>query len=225
MGIIANAVTIALGGLIGSIFKKSISKNLIKMCGICLILVSAVGFFQNVYTVDGGNLASDSLILIVISLTLGYLFGHIINNRKKVECESQTKSAFYDSTMFFAIGGLQISGSVLLALKGDSSMLYVKSAVDFPFAVILGGTLGKAVCFSAIPVALIQIAIFLASKLLGGFITETCIKEICATAYIILFFSGYNRLVDDKNKFDGANMLPSILIIIVYEIIKNIIGG
>ena len=126
--------------------------------------------------------------------------------------------------MFFSIGGLQITGSILLAFSGDSSMLYLKSMVDLPFAIMLGSTLGRVVSLSAIPVALFQAIIFLISKLLGDFITPTFLKELCAISYAILFFSGYNLLVEDKNKFSSVNMLPSVLILILIEIVKNAIG-
>ena len=104
-------------------------------------------------------------------------------------------------------------------------MLYLKSLVDLPFAIILGSTLGKTVSFAAIPVAILQVIIFFLSKLIGNYITAECIKEICAVSYIILFFSGYNLLVDEKNKFSSVNMLPSIFIIIAIEIAKNLIRG
>lgn len=228
MGILTNALTISLGGLLGSLFKKFSTENFIKMCGICLIIISSVGFLENVFAVEGITVTSDGLVLIVISLCIGYLIGTLLNLEKKTLKSNPTlnkqKSAFLDATMFFSIGGLQITGSILLAFSGDSSMLYLKSMVDLPFAIMLGSTLGRAVSLSAIPVALFQAIIFLISKLLGDFITPTFLKELCAISYAILFFSGYNLLVEDKNKFSSVNMLPSVLILILIEIVKNAIG-
>lgn len=228
MGILTNALTISLGGLLGSLFKKFSTENFIKMCGICLIIISSVGFLENVFAVEGITVTSDGLVLIVISLCIGYLIGTLLNLEKKTLKSNPTlnkqNSAFLDATMFFSIGGLQITGSILLAFSGDSSMLYLKSMVDLPFAIMLGSTLGRVVSLSAIPVALFQAIIFLISKLLGDFITPTFLKELCAISYAILFFSGYNLLVEDKNKFSSVNMLPSVLILILIEIVKNAIG-
>ena len=228
MGILSNAFTISCGGFIGSLLKRFSTDKFIKMCGICLIILSLVGFLENVFEVDGISVTSDALLLIVLSLLGGYIIGSALKLEKRFTNNntelSPKKSAFLDSTLFFSIGGLQITGSILLALEGDSSMLYLKSLVDLPFAIILGSTLGKTVSLSAIPVAVLQVCIFFLSKLIGEYITPNCIKEICAVSYVILFFSGYNLLVEDKNKFGSVNMLPSVFIIIIIEVAKNLIG-
>lgn len=228
MGILVNALSISLGGFLGSLFKKFSTNNFAKMCGICLIIVSSVGFFQNIVEIDETTVTSNALILVVLSLLIGYIIGSALKLEMRISknsmCMDVKKSAFLDSTIFFSVGGLQITGSILLAINGDNSMLYLKSIIDFPFAIILGSTLGKSVSLSAIPVAIIQAIIYLLSKLVGNFITPECIREICAVSYIILFFSGYNLIVEQKNRFSSINMLPSIFIIIIFEITKTFIG-
>ena len=225
MGILANAITISLGGLIGSFFKKFSTDNFTKMCGICLIIISAVGFLENVFEIDGISVTSNSLIIIILSLLIGFIVGNSLKLKKKQLMPNTKTSAFLHSTLFFSIGGLQITGSILLALEGDNSMLYLKSLIDLPFAIILGSSLGKTVSLSAIPVAIIQVLIFLLSKLIGNYITSENVKELCAVSYVILFFSGYNLIVDEKLQFSSVKLLPSILIIIIFGIIKNLIKG
>ena len=111
---------------------------------------------------------------------------------------------------------------MLLGMMGDSSQLYVKSLVDFPFALMLGAIYGYSVMLSAAPVAIIQIAIALLSQLFGGFFGAEAVSLICAVGYVILFFSGFNMLSGDKFKISTVNMLPSIIIVILISLIKRI---
>lgn len=228
MGIIINALVISLGGILGGIFKSKVSIKSFDVLGIGVMIISVVGFLENIFTISDAAFKSESLILIVLCLLIGAFIGehlHIESNLSRLTTAKNTSfNGIMDATLFFGIGGLQISGPILLAINGDSSQLLLKSAIDLPFALIFGATYGKSTGFSAIPVGLLQVVIFVAALLARSFFSPALIAELCALGYIILFFTGFNLISGKKYKINNTDMLPGIFVIILYHIITSI-GG
>lgn len=223
MGIIINALSIASGSLIGSIFKERIKLNNFTVLGISIMIISLVGFFENIFDINATMFKSSELLVVVFSLIIGTLVGDAIQLETKISnISSLSKKGFsdlIDTTIFFAVGGLQICGPILLATVGDNSQLLLKSIIDFPFAMMFGITYGKKVVLSFIPVALGQIIIFLLTIVSKTFFDVTAIKQLCAMGYIILFFSGYNLICESKYKINNVNMIIGIFIILIYNLL------
>ena len=226
MGIVANALVIGIFGLLGSVLKKSITKDRFGVLGICIVIVSLVGFFENVYTIENGKIESGSLTLLLISFIIGNELGeglrinqHLSNLGKS---DNAARNAIMDSFLYFGIGGLQICGPIAMITQGDNSQLFLKSVIDIPFAIMFGATYGPWAAVAAIPVALMQVVIALMAWFMGDFFTDQVVKDICSLGFIILFFSGFNLFTQGKKKIDNVNMLPSILIILLYYGIREI---
>ena len=222
MGIIVNALTIIISGLLGSLLKEKVNlKNTIAF-GISVLLISAVGIIENVFSVSDKGLESNNIFIVVISLLVGCMIGDKLSIEERLSNLTRSGSfslnAFIDSTLFFGIGGLQICGPIVMILQNDSSQLYLKSIIDFPFALMFGAIYGKAVMLSAFPVAAVQALIAALAYLAGPFISDSMVSQLCTIGYVILFFSGFNMLCEQKHKIKNVNMIPSVLIIILINI-------
>lgn len=226
MGIITDALTIVLGGLFGGTFRKSIRTNHNSILGIGIMILSIVGFLENVYNVDGRSIVSENLMIVLFSFMIGSILGDALHLEEFLSKASQTSNksfnAFIDATLFFGIGGLQISGPILLVTNGDNSQLFLKSLIDLPFAIAYGAAYGKIAAWSAVPVAVIQLLIALTAYLFSGIFTGELIAQLCAAGYIILFFSGFNLIADHKNKINNVNMLPGIFLVILFHCISGV---
>ncbi len=226
MGIFTDALTIILGGLFGSRLQKISNTKNYHILGIGIMLVSLVGFLENVYNVQGENVVSTNLMVVLFSYLIGSKIGEVIRLEDRLSNLSKTSNksfnAFVDSALFFGVGGLQISGPILLALNHDNSQLFIKSFVDLPFAIAFGATYGKIVSLSALPVAIIQILIALTACFFSSFFSSEMIAQLCAMGYIILFFSGFNLISDTKHKINNINMLPGIFFVILFNIITSV---
>lgn len=226
MGIIADALAIILGGLLGNKLQKRSGDNNYTILGITILMLSLVGFLENVCRVDGEAIDGGNLLVILCAFFIGSKIGEILQIEQKLSLLSKTPSkqlnAFVDSALFFGVGGLQISGSILLALNNDSSPLFIKALVDLPFAIAFGATYGKVVSLSALPVALVQILIAAVTYCLSGFFSEEMITGLCAMGYIILFFSGFNLITNGKYKINNINMLPGIVLVMVLNGIMDV---
>ena len=228
MGIMINALSIASGSLIGSIFKECIKLKNFTVLGISIMIISLVGFFENIFNINAMMLKSSELLVVVFSLIMGTLIGDAIQLEARISNISNLSkkgfSELIDATIFFAVGGLQICGPILLATVGDNSQLVLKSIIDFPFALMFGITYGKKVILSSIPVALGQLIILLLTIVSKEFLDATAIKQLCAMGYIILFFSGFNLICESKYKINNVNMIIGIFMILIYNVLIKLWG-
>ena len=226
MGIIINALSIVSGSVIGSLFKESIRLKNFTVLAISIMIISLVGFFENIFDIYSMTLKSNELLVVVFSLIIGTVIGDTIQLENRVSNISSLSnkgfSNLIDAAIFFAVGGLQICGPILLATVGDNSQLILKSIIDFPFALMFGVSYGKKVLLSFIPVALGQVIIFLLTLLSKTFFNATVIKQLCAIGYIILFFSGFNLICESKYKINNVNMIIGIFVILFYNVILKL---
>ncbi len=227
MGIIANALAISSGGILGSLFKKKIQFKNMDILGIGVMIVSIIGFFENCLVISDTGIKGEHTVLIVLSLIVGTLMGDLLHLEDRIgnitNSQERSLNGVTDATLFFGIGGLQICGSILLGVTGDSSQLYLKSLIDFPFSLMFGASYGKASAFASIPVALMQLLISIAAFFVGSFLSNDFVEQLCAIGYVILFFSGLNLIRGPEHKVSNINMLPAILIIILYHMTLRIL--
>lgn len=226
MGIIMNFLSITTGSLFGNIFKERIKFKNFTVFGIAIMIISIVGFFENIFDVNGMALKSNDLLVVVFALIIGTILGDAIQLETKINNISSylndSFTAFIDATIFFGVGGMQICGPIMLATVGDNSQLIIKSLIDFPFALMFGISYGKKVLLSSIPVAVVQVIIVLLTILSKTFFDTTVIKQLCAMGYIILFFSGFNLICESKYKINNVNMIIGIFIILLYNVLLKL---
>lgn len=229
MGIIIDGLSISLGCLFGGLLSKRIKFKSGSALAIGVMIISLVGFLENLLSIsEDGNIVGEHTVTVVIALVLGCVIGDKLRIEERISSLSGGKApalnGFVDATLFFGIGGLQISGPILLALTNDSFQLILKAVIDLPFALMMGAAYGKRTAFSAIPVALIQAAIALLAGSAGDFVSDDLLRQLCSIGYVILFFTGYNMISGARNKVENINMLPSIMLIIIYNIGRNVLN-
>ena len=228
MGILANVLSISGGVLIGSRMKRSVSSATFDILGIGIMILSLVGFIEGIFNVSTNTLESTGLVTVVLSLIIGSWIGDRLQlgNRITRLCAltSHDSHAVIEATLYFGIGGMQISGPILLALGQDNNQLFLKSIVDLPFALLFGATYGKKAAFASIPVALMQLGVFALALLGAPLMDDFIISQICVMGYIILFFTGYNALSFTAKKIENVNMLPAILVNILFHLTTKVIG-
>lgn len=232
IGIICNTASIFIGGLLGNVFKKRISNfdSVFQMLGIAIMFMSVTSVISNTITVNGNLLEAKNIILIIFCLLIGNLLGEILKLDSKLSISETSdnwqdrKSAFMIATMMFCIGGLQIIGPISSVVEGDNSILFSKCLVDFPLAVSMGAMLGTGVAMSCISVGVTQAIIGLAALLAKDFFTAEVISQLSTMGYIVLFFVGFNMVFKGMVQVKTANMIPSILLIVVYNLVMNLVG-
>ena len=234
-GTLVNAVAVVVGGLIGLLLKKGIkesyTESINKALGLAILIIGLNGVISNMFTVENGKIKSSGELMLVIFLVLGTFAGELLklDDRFSRFCkgiESKFKSdgfaaGFINSTVLFCVGAMSIVGSINDGLTGDSSVLFVKSALDFVNAIIFGATLGHGVIFTFIPILIYQGGISLLAGVLSGVLQGELLEQICMVGYAIIMAIGLNFLLEKK--FKTLNMVPALLLPVAYHYILVLI--
>ncbi len=234
-GTLVNCVAVIIGGLIGLLLKKGIKESytvsINKSLGLAVLIIGLNGVIANMFTAENGELSSSGELMLIVFLVLGTLIGEIIklDDRfngvcQKIENRFSTNgfaAGFINGTILFCVGAMSIIGSINDGLTGDSSVLFVKSALDFINAIIFGATLGFGVIFVCIPMLIYQGGISLLAGTLSGILQGELLGQICMVGYAIIMAIGFNFLLEKK--FKTLNMVPALLLPVVYHYILILI--
>lgn len=222
----ANIGGIILGSLIGMLLKKGIPERIrtaiIQAEGLAIGIIALTGLIAAMFTVDmtTGKLSSDGGLLLLISLVVGCLIGELlkIDDRlnsfggfieKKLNAKGFA-AGFVTATLVFSVGAMSIVGPLNDGLSGDSSLLFVKTALDFTTAIVLASALGVGVMFSAVPVLLLQGGIALLAGHVATYISDPLVSTVSMVGYAVVLVIGVNFLCGTKIK--TANLLPALLV-------------
>ena len=237
IGTIVNAIAMAIGGIIGLLFKKVIKKEycdrILKVIGISILVVAIIGVVKSMISINiDGSISSNYELLLIVVLATGTIIGELLklddrlnNSISKIENKfvktennkNEFSKGFISASLVACVGAMAIVGSINDAL-GDPSMLYIKSVIDLVTMIFLAATLGYGVPFASITVFLYQGLITVLGFFLDNFINQEFIQVFSALGYTIVMVLAFNFIVETKIKV--ANTLPSIIILIIYYLIK-----
>lgn len=229
MGTIVNGAAIILGGLLGLLIRRGlppkVEQTATKLLGLAVFVIGVEGVLTSMLTVGAdGRLSANGSLLLIASAVIGGVTGELCDiegalNRagKRIETRFGKEGfakGFVNATLIFCVGAMAIVGAINDGLRGDASILFTKSALDFICAVILGSTLGFGVIFSFVPVVLYQGAITLFAKLLSSQVPDALLTNICMVGYLIVMCIGINFL--EFTVIRTANLLPSLLVPVIF---------
>ena len=169
-GTIVNCAAVLAGSAIGLIFKKGIkesyTESINKSLGLAVIIIGLNGVIANMFSAENGKISSSGELLLVVFLVIGTFIGELLrlDDRftkfsNKIDNKFRNggfSAGFINGTLIFNVGAMAIIGSINDGISGDSSVLFVKSALDFTTSLILGSTLGFGVIFTPITILVYQ---------------------------------------------------------------------
>jgi len=215
IGTIINTIAVIIGSLTGIFAGKAISKDLresvIRIIGIITLVIGMKS-----------ALKGEDIILIILSLVLGFIIGYLIDIDKRINEISdwfkkivKSKNTHFSeglitAFLIFCIGSMTFVGSLQEGTTGDSSMLISKSVLDGITSIVLSSSLGWGVFFSFIPLFIFQASLTLLAIYLKNFLSTAMISGIAATGGVIIISLGLNILGLSKTK--TSNLLPALLI-------------
>ncbi len=237
LGTIANTVAVILGGVLGLLLKNGIAKRfeniLMQALGRATVFIGISGVLKYMLVVEAGGISTQGTMLLIFSLVIGCLIGEWVDLESKMEVigiklkalarvknDNRFVDGFVTTSLIICVGAMAIVGAMQDGLTGDSSMLIAKSLLDFVLVAILTAAYGIGAAFSAIPIFIYQGAITLIAALFGSVIGDTLIAELSFVGNALVFCVGVN-LVREKT-FRVANMLPALLIPVLYELAQSV---
>jgi len=236
-GTIVNVATVIAGGLIGMLLKKGIKNeimdNVMKAEGVAVLIIGMSGVFTNMLSVgEDGKIVESGGLILLISLALGTLIGELIRLddringlgnwvEKRVKTDGFAKG-FVSAFIIFCVGSMSIIGAVNDGLSGDSSILIVKSTLDFITAMVLASAMGIGVVFACVPLFMYQGLISLFASFIKPVIEAypDMMIQFSMVGYAIIMCIGINFIVGPKIK--TANLLPAMLVPVLYNLLINV---
>jgi uncharacterized membrane protein YqgA involved in biofilm formation len=213
-GTAINVVAVLVGGGIGTLIGARLSEGMrgtaLHAIGIVTLLVGAQSFLEY-------NNPLVPLVSVVAGLVVGELlgiedglkrFGDKLEKRFS-RGESPVSRAFVATSLLFCVGPLTVIGSLEDGLRGDYSLLALKSALDFIAALTFASVLGWGVLLSAGTVLVVQGSLTLGAAFLDAVVTEPMVSATTATGGILIF--GLGLVLLDLKEVRVANMLPALL--------------
>ena len=236
-GTIVNVATVIAGGFIGMLLKKGIKNeimdNVMKAEGVAVLIIGMSGVFTNMLSVgEDGKIVESGGLILLISLALGTLIGELIRLddringlgswvEKRVKTDGFAKG-FVSAFIIFCVGSMSIIGAVNDGLSGDSSILIVKSTLDFITAMVLASAMGIGVVFACVPLFMYQGLISLFASFIKPVIEAypDMMIQFSMVGYAIIMCIGINFIVGPKIK--TANLLPAMLVPVLYNLLINV---
>lgn len=236
LGTIVNTAAIIAGSSIGMFlkmgFKESLQESLMKTLGVATMFIGISSTLAEMLVIsEDGGLGTQGTMLMILSLVIGTLLGELLKLEDFLESmgdrmrklkifrnSTRFTEGFVTATLVVSVGAMAIVGSLNDGLTEDASLLYTKSILDFISTMIFASTLGVGVLCSAIPMAIYQGTITLLAGIVKPFFTDGIISDLSLVGSVLIFCVGINLFFGKKVKV--ANMLPALLVPIVYGIYR-----
>ncbi|SHH11230.1 hypothetical protein SAMN02745245_00581 [Anaerosphaera aminiphila DSM 21120] len=225
--VIVNAIAIVIGSIIGLLFGNRLNKRyqevVMTVVGLCVLYIGIDSVLQ-----------TDNMLILIISSIVGTLIGTWLNIEEKLNSlgsllkkpfknvkNENFVDGFVTSTLIFAVGAMTIVGSIEAGLLGKYDVLYTKSIIDFITAIVLASSLGLGVIFSSLSVSLFEGCIVLIAIFSSGLFSDVLIANISGVGGILIIALSLKVL--NIKEIEVANMLPAVVIPIVFEVVTRFI--
>jgi len=206
---IVNSLAVVIGSLIGFFLRKGISERF------RTILFYAVGLSTigiGIQMIVGVN----NFLIVLFSMVIGGVIGEWLSIEARLKQlgdkmqEGDFSTGFVASSLLFLVGPMTIVGSITAGLKGDGSIIFTKSILDFVSSIVLSSTYGLGVMVSAIAVLVVQGAITLLAGALTFLTSPEYLNDLVAVGGLMVFGIGL-RILEIKDTRVG-NFLPSLFV-------------
>ncbi|MBQ9980109.1 MAG: DUF554 domain-containing protein [Oscillospiraceae bacterium] len=233
LGTIVNTIAVAVGGLVGLLFKNKINQRyaniVMKGIGLCIFAIGITSIIK-----------TQMLLVMVLSMVIGSLIGEAVNIHRGIEKlavslnkifktgsegASRFAEGFMGAALLFCIGSMTIMGCLESGINHDHTILFSKSLIDLVSAITLAAAMGIGVPFAALFVLVFQGALTLLAGLLQGVLSPTVVTEMSAVGGLLLVALGLNLVDITERKFTVANFLPAVFMPIWIVPLANKLGA
>lgn len=220
-GSIINGLAVVLGGSIGLVLKKGLSKRIgtaiMNSLALCVLYI---GF--------SGALAGGNILITIGSMVIGVIIGEGMNLDEKVnnlgnliETKFQTKDdtlsiskGFITASLLVCVGAMSIVGALQSGLTGNHETLLAKSLIDGIAALVLASSLGVGVLLAGGLVLIYEGSISLLASVIAPLLTESVINEMTCVGSLLIIGLALNMLKITDLKI--MNYAPAAFIPIVF---------
>ena len=228
---IVNAAVVTLGAVIGLLLGGKIREELMGT------LVAGLGISVMVIGITSA-IETSNILIVILCIALGTVLGELLRIEDRLDSlgdwlkarlgrhgGSRFTEGFVTASLLFCVGSMAIMGSFDAGLRGDYQTIFAKSALDGVMAVTFAATMGVGVLFSGATVLLYQGALTLLAALVEPLLSPEVIVELSAVGGVMLIGTGINILGLAPQRLKVGNMLPAMVLPVVWFALSGWFGG
>lgn len=225
VGVIVNAASVFLGGVIGAVLGSAIPERLRNNLP---LIFGAASMSMGIVSM----VKMKALPAVVLAVILGTAFGELIKFEKGIEwCAARVRTLiekvlpsndgignqkefmekFIGVLVLFCASGTGVFGALQSGMTGDHTILLTKSILDLFTAAIFATSLGYIVSIIFIPQFAVLIALFIGATAIMPMTTPAMLADFTATGGVLMLATGLR--ISGIKSFPIANMLPAMVII------------
>lgn len=228
IGTIVNTCAIIIGSIVGALMNKGIKEkyknSLYTGLGLACFAIGLNAVISNF-----GK--SEYPVLFIVSIAIGCIvgtalklderFARLVKKRSSSNNGTNLADGLSTAILLYCIGPLAMLGPMISALKGDNTFLYTNATLDLVTSTVFASTYGIWMILAAPVLFCWQGLFYLVAKMSSTAISEALMSELLIVGGLMIVASGLSllKLKDCKT----LNMLPSLLIPILWYLITSII--
>lgn len=222
LAVIVNTAAVVFGSLLGllmrSRFKENLQNAVMKALALCTLVIGV-----------SGALSSGEVLCLILCMAFGTIAGecmHIENginrlgNALKVRFSRRESDRFTEgfvtACLLFCVGSMTIVGCLEAGVNHNNDLLFAKSLLDMFSSLALSSAMGVGVLFSGAFVFVFQGLLVLLAQWIGPLLSTEIVTEMSAVGGTIIIGISMNMLEFGKERIRVANMLPAILLPVLY---------
>lgn len=229
IGVIINTVAIFLGGIAGALLGNKLpekyKEQLNLIFGLCsmgmgissIVLMKympAVVFALIIGTIVGFVFKLGDKVYELCS-KLQKVMIRIVPKKETNMSETEFLATLITVIVLFCSSGMGIYGSLSEGMTGDSSLLIIKSILDFFTAAIFACNLGYIVSLIAVPQFVIFTTLFLSASFIVPLTTPDMIADFKACGGFLMVAAGFRIL--KLKMFPVVDMIPAMILVMPFS--------
>ncbi len=127
---------------------------------------------------------------------------------------------FVIATLICAVNAMGFAGAMENGLAGDTTLLFIKSAVDALLVFALATVYGSGAAFAALPVLLVEGLFTILALTVPQALTPALMGQLSLIASITVIVTGVNLCFGKR--FRAANLIPCLFVPVVYHLVMLI---
>ncbi len=230
---IINAIGIAMGGTLGALFRGKISDRFTNT------LMAAMGLVIVGLGVQGA-VGSNNTLCVVVSMALGAIIGELLHIDRFLDgvgdkimdlfkgkkfADGQFSEGLITASVLFTTGAMAILGSIEAGINNNYGILLTKTVIDTVVAVTMASAMGVGVVFSLVPVLIWEGLLTLLAGVVSPVLGAEVITELSAVGGVVFIGMGINMTGITDRKINVSNLVPALVIPIIYMPFSAWLGG
>ena len=227
-GIIADIITIFIGGLVGGLIGKRLPERYREELN---SIIGVWAFTLGIALIPKIQSFGAVMLALVFSYTIGYALdfdGHVnrvvLKASKRIfgssDIDVDTLSVLIVLASF---GGSGVVGAMTEAISGDRSIILGRAAADLFTAALFGAKVGSVACITSVPMTFTLFGYYFCAKLIMPLMTDVVYANFIAAGGVLTLASAVRLFGVSKAKPMNA-VLVVFLIVPISILWQNIFG-